>query len=99
MQACKLPQEIEAMKENLSTVTKKGQVTIPVDIRRFLGVGPHDKVAFVLEDDHVCVVRPGSVVERTAGAFKGLKPSKTADELRAAAEGAIAQEATERTGG
>lgn len=29
-----------------ATVTQKGQVTIPVDIRKMLGVKPYQKVAF-----------------------------------------------------
>lgn len=30
----------------ISTITQKGQVTLPVDIRKFLGVHPYEKVAF-----------------------------------------------------
>ncbi|MDP2663453.1 MAG: AbrB/MazE/SpoVT family DNA-binding domain-containing protein [Dehalococcoidia bacterium] len=87
------------MKELLSTVTTKGQVTIPVEIRRRLGVNPHDKVAFVVDDDHVQLVRKGSVVARTAGIFKTSQPPLTAEELREAAERAIAEDVTERMGG
>ena len=86
------------MKELLSTVTTKGQVTIPVEIRRRLGVAPHDKVAFVLHDDQVRLVRKGSVVARTAGIFKTSAPPLTAEELREAAERAIAEDAMERMG-
>lgn len=39
------------MREIVSTITAKGQVTIPVAVRRHLGVGVQDKIAFVLEDD------------------------------------------------
>ena len=39
------------MKEIVSTISSKGQVTIPVEVRRRLGVGTHDKIAFVLADD------------------------------------------------
>lgn len=39
------------MKEILSTVTSKGQVTIPVEIRQYLGIDTSDKIAFVIEDD------------------------------------------------
>lgn len=39
------------MKEIVSTVTGKGQVTIPVEIRRRLQLGQGDKVSFVVEDD------------------------------------------------
>jgi antitoxin PrlF len=39
------------MQEIVSTITSKGQVTIPAAVRRHLGVGTNDKIAFVLEDD------------------------------------------------
>jgi antitoxin PrlF len=84
------------MKEVHSTVTTKGQVTIPVEIRRLLQVQPHDRVSFVVEDDNVRLVRSQSVVARTAGALKQDKPPLTAKELREAAEKAIAKEAASR---
>ncbi len=39
------------MKEIISTVTSKGQVTIPAEIRSYLGISTHDKIAFVLDDE------------------------------------------------
>lgn len=41
------------MKEIVTTITQRGQVTIPAEVRRLLGVKPRDKVAFVIEDGHV----------------------------------------------
>lgn len=38
------------MREIVSSVTSKGQVTIPLEVRRRLGVGTPDKVAFVLDE-------------------------------------------------
>ena len=88
------------MREVLSTITTKGQVTIPAEIRRLLGVGPHDKVAFVVDDrETVRIRRTGSVVERTAGALRSHRPPLSARQLRRAAEEAIAEEAAERMGG
>lgn len=87
------------MKELLSTVTTKGQVTIPIEIRRLLGVAAHDKIAFILEGDQVRLARKGSVVARTAGVFKTTQPHLTAEELREAAERAIAEDVVERMGG
>lgn len=55
----------------ISSVTTKGQVTIPAEIRRLLKVMPHDKVAFVVEADQVRVVSAKSVVARTAGMLGG----------------------------
>ena len=58
------------MKELVTTLTSKGQVTIPVEIRRALGLKPHDRVAFALTDG-VATVRPAeSVVDRLAGSVK-----------------------------
>lgn len=37
------------------SVTSKGQVTIPVDVRRFLGIVPGSKVVFERLDDQVVV--------------------------------------------
>jgi AbrB family looped-hinge helix DNA binding protein len=38
-------------------LTEKGQVTIPIDVRRFLGLHPGDDVEFVIEGDVVRVNR------------------------------------------
>jgi len=39
------------MKEIVSTISSKGQVTVPAEVRRHLGIGAHEKVAFVIEDE------------------------------------------------
>ena len=39
------------MKEILSTLSSKGQVTIPAEVRRHLGLKTKDKLAFVIEDE------------------------------------------------
>jgi len=36
-----------------TTVTQKGQATIPVAIRQFLGIKPYDKVTFIKKEDEV----------------------------------------------
>jgi antitoxin PrlF len=90
-------QEVSDMNEQLTVVTRKGQVTIPADIRRALGIEEGDKVAFVLEDDQVKLTRKGSVVEQTAGALKSNIPALSLREEREAAEQAIAEEALERS--
>jgi AbrB family looped-hinge helix DNA binding protein len=41
----------EDLREIVSTITSKGQVTIPAEVRRHLGVGDRDKIAFVLDDN------------------------------------------------
>ncbi len=37
------------MKEIISTITSKGQVTIPAEVRKYLGVKTNDKIAFVID--------------------------------------------------
>lgn len=45
------------MKEIISTITSKGQVTIPAPIRRTLGLKQGDKVAFVIKDEGEVALR------------------------------------------
>lgn len=86
------------MRELLTVVTRKGQITVPAEIRRALGIKKGDKVAFVMEDDQVRLVPKGSVVENTAGMLKSKEPPLTAEALRDVAEKAIAEEAARRMG-
>jgi antitoxin PrlF len=88
--------EIADMNEQLTVVTRKGQVTIPADIRRALGIKEGDKVAFVLENDQVKLTHKGSVVEQTAGMLRSDQPALTPQEEHKAAEQAIAEEAIRR---
>ena len=85
------------MKELLTVVTRKGQVTIPAEIRRSMGLKLGDKVAFVVDDHRVQLVRAQSVVAKTKGMFKSDKKALTAEELRRVGEEAIAAEALERS--
>ena len=40
-----------------ATLTSKGQVTIPVDIRHSLGLGPQDRITFTPMPDGTVVLR------------------------------------------
>ena len=62
------------MREHLTRVTRKGQITVPVEIRRALGLQEGDNVAVVLEDGRATLERRPSVVARTAGIFKSGRP-------------------------
>ena len=87
------------MHERLSVVTRKGQITIPAEFRKALGLKEGDKVAINLEEGEVRLSRSESVVERTAGIFKTDDPAKSAEELRIIAEEAMAADVMERSGG
>jgi AbrB family looped-hinge helix DNA binding protein len=85
------------MREYSGLVTRKGQVTIPAEVRRELGIKEGDRVSFRMEDGGVHIIRRGSVAERTAGMFKSNEPPLSAQELRELAEQAIAEEAMRRS--
>jgi len=42
---------------SLATLTSKGQVTIPVDVREALGLQPQDKLNFTVLPDGTVIVR------------------------------------------
>jgi AbrB family looped-hinge helix DNA binding protein len=76
-------------------LSRKGQVTIPAEIRQALGLKEGDRVTFIQEGDRVRIERTGSVVERTAGMLKGPRLFASAEEERAAFEMAVAEEVAE----
>jgi antitoxin PrlF len=80
-----------------TTMTSKGQVTIPAEIRQALGLSEGDRFEVRLEADTVCLRRAESVIARTAGIFAIAGPARSAEELREAAETAIAVAAEART--
>ena len=45
----------------VSTITSKGQTTIPKAVRRHLGLNPGDKIRFLVEDDGRVVVLPATL--------------------------------------
>lgn len=52
-------------------LTRKGQLTMPVEVRRHLGVGPRDRIEWVVEDDGAVRVRPArSTLESLQGKYK-----------------------------
>ena len=42
---------------SMSVLTKKGQTTIPKDIRNFLNLAPNDKILYLMEGNKV-VIKP-----------------------------------------
>src|SRR5579884_1955822 len=66
---------VNTMREQFTVMTRKGQVTVPVQIRRALGLREGDKVAFTLDDGHVKLTRAHSIVEQTAGILRSSQPA------------------------
>ena len=56
--------------EHLGTVTQKGQVTLPLAIRRLLDVKPRDRVVFRVTDGHVELLPAHITLEAAYGAVK-----------------------------
>lgn len=71
------------MGEHSTTVTSKGQVTIPVEVRRALNIKPRDRVAFELVDGEVLLRPVKSAVQATYGTVKPLKPLRKPIDFRA----------------
>jgi AbrB family looped-hinge helix DNA binding protein len=80
-----------------TTITGKGQVTIPIEIRQRLGLVEGERLEVQLEADTVCLRRAQSVIARTAGIFADSGQTRSAEEMREAAETAIALEAEARS--
>ena len=72
----------------LSTVTTKGQVTIPKPIRDALEIGPNDRVAFIREGERV-LLQPLRTLKAFRGAVKKKDPISCIEE-RARAKAAVA---------
>jgi len=72
------------MKEIVSTITSKGQITLPKDVREQLGVSTHDKVVFVIDDDGTITlqVSPYPSVASLTGAAGSLDAPLSWEEMR-----------------
>lgn len=81
----------------ISTVTRKGQVTIPAELRKSMGIKRGDKISFILRKKKIELSKAESVVEKTKGILKGNEKPLTAKEMRRIAEQVIADAALERS--
>ncbi|MGH2458354.1 MAG: AbrB/MazE/SpoVT family DNA-binding domain-containing protein [Chloroflexota bacterium] len=84
------------MRELSTVVTRKGQITVPIEIRDALGLRQGDRVTLVLEEGQVRLRKTRSVVDRTAGVLKQDEMPLPAEELRAVAEEAISEDVVAR---
>ncbi len=71
----------------LSTITTKGQVTIPKALRDQFAIGPHDKVDFRAEGDRI-ILRPVRTLRDLRGSVQGTGDP---DAERSAAKEAVAR--------
>lgn len=77
------------MKELVTTMTQRGQITVPAEVRRLLGLKPRDKVAFAIDDGEV---RLAPVTFTAASAYGSVEPLGESNDF----EEQIRQAKTER---
>lgn len=65
-------------------MSPKGQITIPVDVRRKLGLSPKDPVTIVMEDDVIRIESPLAHLRASAGIAGRLPHPMSWNEMRAA---------------
>ena len=68
--------------ELVSTLTTKGQVTIPASIRRLLGLKPKAKVAFLQKKDGVHIAASRYTLDTIKGAVPALSKQYSEKEIR-----------------
>ena len=61
-----------------ATVTSQGQVTIPAEVRRTLGLAKRNKVTFLIADDRVELVPTRFTLESVFGSVEPL-PNQSLD--------------------
>ena len=67
-------------REIFASVTERGQVTIPAEVRKALGLGKRDKVIFSMEDG-VAVIKRAKHWREVVGSIPPLKEPKTPEEI------------------
>jgi len=80
------------MKEIITTVTRKGQVTIPAEIRHALGLQVKSKVAFIMEGDEVRLKVSPSIIDARFGVVKPKREPEDFAALREEFEKGVAEE-------
>lgn len=69
------------MREYVSSISPKGQITIPIEIRKRLGVKPKDKVLFLIEEDGIRITPVASTLESGFQAFPALDRPLSSEEM------------------
>ncbi|MEO1724818.1 MAG: AbrB/MazE/SpoVT family DNA-binding domain-containing protein [Pseudomonadota bacterium] len=79
-----------------STVTSKGQTTLPKDVREHLGLKAGDKVRYLVVDDEVRLVRPRKVMSLCGSLPHEGDPVSLDDMDEAVRDGAAARQRRDR---
>ena len=73
-----------------STVTAKGQTTLPKDVRDVLNLKPGDKLRYLVIGDEVRILRPRKALS-LAGALSYDGPAKSVEDMREAIKKRVAE--------
>lgn len=67
----------------MATLTKKGQVTVPKEIRDALGIGPGTEVDWEIENGKAVLKRriPTEAFDKWQGYLRGKLPANSVDEM------------------
>lgn len=72
-----------------ATVTSKGQITIPLQIRKILQIKPGDKIDFIrVESDRVIMMPTNHKLKELKGFLKKPKFTATVEQINEAVENA-----------
>ena len=82
---------------SISTLTKKGQVTIPKEIRNILGIKEHDKVMFIKKDGDIIVKHIKGDIFDLRGSLKQKKDSEDFEKIRNIARKSAAKKIIEES--
>lgn len=79
-----------------STITAKGQATIPKPIREHLGLKPGDRIKFFMHPNGCAVLLPKVPVATLRGMLKTRRPPVTIEQMEEAAAIGAAEAALHR---
>ena len=82
------------MKEIVTSLTQRGQVTVPAEVRRLLGLKPRDKVAFAVDNEEVRLVPVTFTLE---SAFGSVTPRNRPEDFKALSRVAREERAKSKT--
>ena len=78
-------------KAAITTLTKKGQTTIPKNVREYLGIKPHDRVEFVIGHGKV-TVKPAGTIQANFGRVRPRNRPEDFQGIRGEFEESVALE-------
>jgi len=64
-----------------TTLTERGQVTLPAEIRRRLGVKPKEKVTFEVDGESIRIISSRFTVESVRGSVPPLTERKPLEDI------------------